>query len=44
MTLPNKNWTEDNTKKLIEEWLQDGKLEIEPEKYKPVTTTYEKVI
>jgi hypothetical protein len=40
MTLPNEYWTEDSTKKLIEEWLQDGKLvEIERGKYKPVTTT-----
>ncbi len=39
MILPNEHWTEESTKKLIEEWLQDGKLvEIEPRKYKPATT------
>lgn len=37
MMLPNKHWTEESTKKLIEEWLQDGKLvELEPGKYKPM--------
>jgi hypothetical protein len=36
MMLPNEHWTEDSTKELVDEWLQDGKLvEIEPGKYKP---------
>jgi polyhydroxyalkanoate synthesis regulator phasin len=26
MMLPNEHWTEDSTKKLIDKWLQDGKL------------------